>query len=316
MKKLVVLLLLGGLIACSKNSELKEVQILFAPSFLMPTEFTIDVEGKTILQYNYQNKYQFKEQIDSVSYQIRNKDTLIVNYKKVFSIDSIVLNRFLRKLKDSKLDSVITHRRKILDGIRYRVNKIYNTGDTVSLTSNLIRRNEESKLEYKVLDAFFDLVYHSVNDYDGISGLENIQDYFYYGLPIKKITEVPLEYRVWGTISGCREDNEEFIDFLNNLPVDMPVIFDLRNGSIAYCLNDVLEEFSQKRELYFYGDQNATKSKSIMEEIKLAEKNGEVLTTLRRQAYETHKEMYEYWKNNTKINSYLTKEEVLNKINK
>ncbi|CAL2104690.1 conserved protein of unknown function [Tenacibaculum sp. 190130A14a] len=301
MKKLILLLLLGGLISCSKNNELKEIQILFGPSFLNPTKFTIDIKEKTILQYNYQ---------------INSEDTFTVLYEKEFPIGSVVFDKFLRDLKESKLDSTITHRKDILDGIGYRISKIYNRGDTISLTSNLTRRNEESGLEYKMLDAFFDLAYQSINDYDGVSGLENIQDYFYYGLPIKKMDKEPLEYRVWGSISGCREDNEEFIDFLNNLPADKPVIFDLRNGSIAYCLNDVLEEFSQKRELYFYGDQNAMESKSIMEEIKLAEKNGEELSELRKQAYEIHKEMYEYWKNNTKINSSLTKEEVLNKIDK
>jgi hypothetical protein len=123
-----------------------------------------------------------------------------------------------------------------------------------------------------------------------------------------------LEYRIWGSISGCREDNQEFLELLENLPNDKPILFDLRNGSIAPCLNEVLEEFSQKKELYLYGSRRASESKEIMDAIKLAEKNGEVLSELRIQAYETHKMIYEDWKNNQKIKSFVTKKEVLKVI--
>ena len=310
----IVFLLLISLVSCNKNNELKEVQILFKPSFLFPTKFTIDVKEGMIKQYTYQDKYSNKEWIDSVSYKVNVKDTLITHYKRNFHVDSIVLNKFLNELKASQLDSTARHRTSVLDGINYKVSKIYTSKDTISLISNLISRNEKSQLEYKLLDAFFDLAYKSINDYEGILGLENIQDYFYYGLPIRKIGDNPLEYRVWGSISGCREDNEEFIKFLNSLPVDKPVIFDLRNGSIAYCLSEVLEEFSQKRLLFFYGDKDVVKSKKILDEVEIAEKNGEVLSELRKQAYETHKEIYEYWKNNKKLNSYLTRKELLNFI--
>lgn len=306
--------MIGSLISCNNSSELKEVQILFAPSFLYPTKFTIDIENKTIEQYTYQDRYYVKEWIDSTSYRENRKDTLVIHYQKSFPIDNQILNKFLNELKTSQLDSTIQHREPILDGIGFRVSKIDKENDTVSLTSNITRRNEKSQLEYKILDPFFDLAYKSITDYDGISGIENIQDYFSYGLPIRKVNGEPLEYRIWGSISGCREDNQEFVTLLQNLPVEKPTLLDLRNGSIAYCLNEVLEEFSQKKKLYLYGDRSALNSKEIMDEIKLAEKNGEVLSELRIQAYETHKMIYDNWKNNKKIKSFLTKEEILKTI--
>ena len=70
----------------------------------------------------------------------------------------------------------------------------------------------------------------------------------------------------------------------------------------------------KKKERYIYGDNSASQSKKIMDEIKLAEKNGEVLSELRIQAYETHKMIYENWKNNQKIKSFLTKEEIIKTI--
>lgn len=303
------------MISCNSNSDLKEVQFFFAPSFLYPTKFNIDIENKTIEQYTFQDSYYEKEWIDSTSYKQHRKDTLVVHYKKTFNIDKSELSKFLTELKLSRLDSTVEHRRDVLDGIGFRVSKINSGNDTISLTSISPSRTEEFQMDFKLLDAFFDLAYNSIDDYDGISGIENIQDYFNYGLPLRKVNENPIEYRVWGgSISGCRDDNQEFLRILENLPNDKPVIFDLRNGSIAYCLNEVLEEYSQKKELYIYGDKSALQSKKIMDEIKLAEKNGEVLSELRIQAYETHKMIYENWKNNQKIKSFLTKEEIIKTI--
>ncbi len=306
--------MIGTLTSCNNNSELKEVQVLFAPSFLHLTKFTIDIENKTIEQYTFQDSYYVKERIDSTSFRERKKDTLIIYYKKTFPIDSQILNKFLNELKASQLDSTIQHRRAMLDGIGFRVSKINKKNDTISLTSNFTSRKEESQLEYKILDVFFELLYKSIDDYNGISGIENIQDYFSYGLPIRKVNENPIEYRVWGSISGCRSDNQEFLTLLKNLPKEKPVLFDLRNGSIAYCLNEVLEEYSQKKKIYLYGDRSMIESKDIMDEIKLAKKNGEVLSKLRIQAYETHKMIYENWGNNKKIKSFLTKEDILKTI--
>tara|TARA_B110000114_G_scaffold124059_1_gene129975 strand:- start:71 stop:1000 length:930 start_codon:yes stop_codon:yes gene_type:complete len=302
------------LFSCKSNSDLKEVEFFFSPSFLYPTKFNIDIKNSTIEQYTFQDSYYVKEWIDSTSYREHRKDTLVVHYKKTFKIDKSELNRFLTELKLSRLDSTVEHRRSVLDGIGFRVSKINSRNDTISLTSISPSRTEEFQMDYKLLDAFFDLSYKSIDDYDGISGIENIQDYFNYGLPLRKVNENPIEYRVWGSISGCRDDNQEFLRILESLPNDKPVIFDLRNGSIAYCLNEVLEEYSQKKELYIYGDNSALQSKKIMDEIKLAEKNGEVLSELRIQAYETHKMIYENWKNNQKIKSFLTKEEIIKTI--
>lgn len=302
------------LFSCKNNSDLKEVEFFFAPSFLYPTKFNIDIKNSTIEQYTFQDSYYVKEWIDSTSYREHRKDTLVVHYKKIFKIDKSELNQFLTELKLSRLDSSVEHGRSVLDGIGFKVSKINSRNDTISLTSISPSRTEEFQMDYKLLDAFFDLSYKSIDDYDGISGIENIQDYFNYGLPLRIVNENPIEYRIWGSISGCRDDNQEFLRILESLPNDKPVIFDLRNGSIAYCLNEVLEEYSQKKQLYIYGDESALQSKKFMDEIKLAEKNGEVLSELRIQAYETHKMIYENWKNNQKIKSFLTKKELIKTI--
>jgi hypothetical protein len=301
------------LFSCNTNSELKEIQLLFVPSFDPITQFTIDIEASTIKQYTYRDKYRVEEPIDSISYNIIIKDTLIVYHQKTYVVDGQVMKKFLNEIKESRLDSTIQNQEPILDGIGYRISKINFRNDTISLTSNISNR-EEAELEYKLLDPFFELTYSTIQDYDPVAVIENIQDHFSYGLPIRKVNDNPIEYRIWGGISGCREDNQEFLEMLEALPIETPIIFDLRNGSIAMCLNEVLEEFSLKKSLYFYGDRHALESKEIIDEIEFAEDNGEVLNELRLQALEFHKMVYDNWQNNKTIKSFNSKKEVLETI--
>lgn len=274
MKKLLLLILIGSLISCNNNSELKEIQVLFAPSFLYPTQFTIDIKSKTIEQYTFQNGYFVKEWIDTNADIEHWKDTLVIHYQRSFSIDDEVLNEFLGKLKSSRLDSTIEKRKPFLDGIGFRVSKIGKKNDTISLTSNITRRDEDSKLEYKLLDAFFGLANQTIDDYDGISSIENIQDYFDYGLPLRKVNHKPIEYRVWGSFTGCTSDNPKLIAFLESLPSNEPIIFDLRNGSFSICLNSLLKEYGNQKFIYYYGNPEKTKNeqeiKILKEELKLA----------------------------------------------
>jgi len=263
----LIILLTLILFSCKTKTDLKEVQFLFAPSFLHPTKFKINIENSTIEQYTYQDSYYVKEWIDSTSHKTHRKDTLIVHYKNTFNINKSDLDEFLTELNLSKLDSTIEHRRSVLDGIGFRVSKINTLNDTISLTSISPNRTEEYKMDYKILDAFFNLSYKSIDDYNGISRIENIQDYFNYGLAIKKMNNDPLEYRIWGTISGCKSDNPEFVKLLNSLPLNKPTIFDLRNGSIAPCLNSLLNEYNKKK-IYYYGNLELT---GVNQEIKILE---------------------------------------------
>jgi len=242
----------------SNKDDLKEISIEFYPAFVKPTKFTIDLKNRTIEQYQYQSSIAY---VDSSAprikyhnlsgYPTRYRDTLIVYYKKTFRIKENDLNKFLQVLHENKLDSNITHHLDLLDGVSFKLNTINNKKDTFSLESNCTDR-DENKLEYKYLDPFFELANATVNDYKGICLIEKIQDYFSSGLQIKLTSNEPLEYRIWGTISNCRNDNPELIKFLKRLPNDKPIIFDLRNGSFSPCLYELFDEYGNKKKIYYY----------------------------------------------------------------
>jgi hypothetical protein len=315
MKSLIIFVISLLLLSCNeKNNDVNEISILFAPSFHSRTNFRIDIKNSVIEQFSYDDYYLIEEKLDSNTYRTKRKDTLITYYKNKFKINESDLKNFLKILDQVQLDSTLQHREPMIDGISYRISKINKEYDTISLTSNLTIRSKKSEIEYKILDSFFELIYKTIQNYDGYSIAENIQNYFHYELPIRKTNSNPLEYRVWGTISGCRDNNVEFIDFLESLPKRKPVILDLRNGSISYCLNEVLDEYSQKKLIYIYGDKNINNSKKIMNEIELSESKGEKLSELRTQAYNTHKYIYEKLKNNKHNRYFQTRDELLKTV--
>lgn len=247
------------LISCVSNKDdLKEINIEFYPAFVKPTKFTINIKNRTIEQYQFQSSIEY---VDTSApaikyhgfsvYPIRYRDTLIVYYKKTFHIKVNDLNKFLQVLHENKLDSNITHHLDLLDGVSFKLNTINNKKDTFSLKSNCTDR-DVNKIEYKYLDPFFELANATIKDYKGICILEKIQNYFSYGLQIKLTSIEPLEYRIWGTISNCRSDNPDLLEFLKRLPTDKPIIFDLRNGSFSPCLYELFDEYGHKKNIFYY----------------------------------------------------------------
>jgi len=262
MKKIFISAIALLIISCSNRTDLKKIQISFEPAFMYPTKFTIDLDNNIITQYQSQSSYSYEEE-DTTDrdekygfklHKVIFKDTLIVHYEKSFHINDNNLDGFLRIINKIKIDSNVVHDRDdVLDGISFSFMATSCNNDTFSLMSRCPDRTSRYKLDYTILDAFFQLAYTTINNYDGMCIVENIQDYFSYGLPIKLASKEPLEYRVWGTISGCRYNNQELQRFLNDLPVEKPVIFDLRNGDFAPCLYELFEEFSNKKSIYYYG---------------------------------------------------------------
>lgn len=186
-------------------------------------------------------------------------DSLIQIHNQTYSLNNKKLNLFLKRITD--LDSTKVNAESILDGITYRISKITSKKDTISLTSNLNRRNDKSKSEYTLLDAFFKLTENEIKSYQGNFILECAQSYFSYNEKIKnieykleKISENPIEYRIWGNLNGCKNENGELFEFLSKLPNNEPIIFDLKKGNFSECLYKTLIPELENKKLYFYGD--------------------------------------------------------------
>lgn len=319
-KKLLILIFcIGFLYSCTNDKKPKKIEFLFAPAFLNLTKFTVDVENKSIEVYTWQTKYIEHEKVKDSLMEDITKDTLIVHYKKTFKISNQNLQDFLKELESSHFDKTIQHGEDCLDGVGFKIDKIDVKNDTISLTTRNPKRNNKYKTDFQILDAFFKLSYATITDYKGICTLENIQDYFNYGLPIRQINKNPLEYRVWGSISGCREDNPSLISFFEKLPKDKPVILDLRNGDFSLCLFEVLADYTKKRKLFFYTNNKASEykkeSEKLKDEMEILKKAKKDFTDIEEQ-YKSKRWDYKYALDENKllnrnVKLYFSKEELL-----
>jgi len=309
LKKLLSIIFLLLIFSCNSERNIEKIEYEFYPSFLSPITYTIDINERIL----HQNSKQFK--IEGI---IQGSKKLI---NQQYKIDNKTLTFFLKEITSVKLDSSITHKRSVLDGIGFKFNKIDQKNDTISLISVSPKRTKEYEIDYQILDAFFRLANNVINNYRGISLTENIQDYFVYGLPIKQVNRKPVEYRVWGEIYGCKSDNPELNKFLDSLPSNEPIIFDLRNGSFAPCLSSLLKEYEEEKEFFFYGDyylnQSIIELETLTEQLQEA-KNDNISSqvgSLKVRIRETKKYKMEIEKNgfNNK-NRFRTKKEVLKTI--
>jgi hypothetical protein len=265
LNRLLIIIFLLSILSCKSERSIEKIEYEFYPAFLSPITYSIDLDERAI----YQNSEFYK----SEGYFQGSKNLINKKYK----INDDDLTIFLDEIYAIGLDSSIVHQRDVLDGIGFKFNLIDNRNDTISLTSVSPNRKDKSTIDYEALDAFFRLTDKAISDYKGLYITERIQDYFDYGLQIKLTNTEPLEYRVWGRISGCESDNPELIKFLDSLPNDKPVIFDLRNGGFAPCLSSLLDQFNKNKKLFYYGNYYLSKSdlelETLKDQLKEAEKD-------------------------------------------
>lgn len=288
------------LLSCNKTS-LNRMEFLFTPAFHHHSQFEIDLDNKSLKYYNYLKDYKGKV--------YSNKQV------KTYSIKTEDLDQFLNQMYSVKLDSTIDYSRKILDGIGFKVCKYLSNSDTVCLTNNSPGRNSNYRNEYILLDGFFQLVNKTITDQEGLSYIENIQDYFDYGLPIKKMADEPLEYKVWGAVA----ENElvELDGFLNRLPINAPVLFDVSNGSVSENALDVFEKYQSVKQLYFYGFNGYVSLKELkdfeMGKLKQTYKHKEFYGDVNLEK-EVEIRIDSNWKTVGNLNAFKTKEELIKSL--
>lgn len=309
MNRLLIILFFISILSCKSKKSIEKIEYEFYPAFLSPITYSIDLSKKEL----YQNSKLYKT--DGF---IQGSKNLI---NKEYKIENEDLTIFLEEINAIGLDSSVVHQQDVLDGIGFKFNLIDKQNDTISLTSVSPSRNEASKIDYKVLDAFFRLTSKTISNYKGLYITERIQDYFSYGLQIKLTNTEPLEYRVWGKISGCESDNPELIKFLDSLPDDKLVIFDLRNGSFAPCLSSLLNEYNKSKKLFYYGNYYLSDADLDLEilndQLKEAEKdmNSLMARSLRARICETKTYKKEIEDEIIEsLNTFKTKEEIIKTI--
>ena len=152
-------------------------------------------------------------------------------------------------------DSTRTDERRILDGITGRIEKHDN--EQIYETLKFVSPNRKNfKLDYKSLDAFFQVIEEEATSKEYLREyLEDLKGYFDYGLPVKQINDNPLEFRLWGSLTGNEEN--ELYNFLDSLPKEEPIIFDVTNfPGMGNMFHGKFREFNKNHYIYYLSNSN------------------------------------------------------------
>lgn len=227
---------------------MKKLLFLFfaiLPYYLIAQDSKVE---KVILEFRY-FKYPTTEY--RIDYK-KNELTCIKKYKTYDYNDTIVFNKTYKftnkdfeiikhELKQNIPDSVLRKSEPALDGGGFVINYFRkNRKKSELIINNPSRKSEKYIHEFKIIDNFLDFAYSIVKDSTGIKTLDETYDPYFTGLPIRKISENPLEYKIWGNISGNASWKNDLIPFLESLPKDKCVIIDCDNQLSYSWQEDIL----------------------------------------------------------------------------
>ena len=114
-----------------------------------------------------------------------------------------------------------------------------------------------------------------MKDNEGLKILDKSYRPYFSGLPIRKISENPLEYRIWGGLSGFSTWINELISFLESLPKDNCVIIDCVNQLSYAWQEDIFRLYILKNSNIQFANMDWLKytRKNLIELKKNLEKN-------------------------------------------
>jgi|GEM_PF-4375616 len=222
MKKTVLLILIA-LTGCkikdieTNNVSLKEtiLEINFYPSSINSCAIRIDTSAST-----------------------KNITLIIKKSKDIDEVESALSRRI--KLEDyegiiyalSKLDSV-NYKQKEGQGKQEVTGKItYTTADTIkALNFSSPTRESDEVLYDDLLDPVFLITSKYFTEGTEMAYLEQLEQYFQYGFPLKIISNRPKVFRLYGRLVYTKETEENLTNFIDYIPSKEPVVIDMSNFS-------------------------------------------------------------------------------------
>lgn len=256
-----IILFIIGLVLITNNlkAQIEYLEIDFKPSFKENSLLSIEKEGK--------------------HYSLNLKKSTILEKVKIRAADIASLEKFFESYhfkQTGPTDTVIT-------------TTINTNGDTIISEQILIGFDGtiiEGKVELKsktkifkfwsprkssenhqLIELLFNLMNENFKKSSTINYLEDLEQCFRFGLGLKKMSDVPLKYKLYGSISS--NEAEELYHFFESIPTTTSVYIDLSNfqGMGRMFDEDFLELIESKPNVYFIDCSKA--ATKILERIKI-----------------------------------------------
>lgn len=233
-------------ISCTDSKKLIQSVTLDFACFKSPyTSFTVDFSSNTLVCKNFGYEPKLNE---------KTKEPISV-YEKDYKLNSKAADE-LREMFSKYVPDTTTRREEedVADGGGFRISYVRSPKDTVKLTVVNPTHNDKYKTDLLQIDNFFKVAYMVVKDSLGINTLDETYEVYFSGPPIRKVSESPLTYKIWGNFSGCREDNKELLNFLNGLSKEKCVVVEVGKRKLSYCLTEVIADYSLRGNIHFVSD--------------------------------------------------------------
>lgn len=246
MRRLLTLLLSFLYVVCFGQGSATDytLSLDFAPSFTKPSKVTIcskqDTNTIEFIIYDRNNK----------------KDLYLKSQASISDIETIAaFSKNYKFSRNSWRDKLGTDT-VLIDGNTMIINTVGTDGITVNgtFTQNNITKefsfwsSRKESENHKLIEQIITLLYQSFPEERAIKYIEQLEGYFSFGLGLKIISDDPLKYRIYGSISSNEE--KEITNFINSLPFDKDIFIDLSNfngmGAMFYPLFKSLIEKNKR----------------------------------------------------------------------
>jgi hypothetical protein len=205
MKKLLILLFLLSTLDC--YSQIKSLTVDFAPSFIESSQLSIVKENP---------KYSITIQNSKINETWYFADSSLLDLQLLF-VDYFRLKYSLYSIKKTEVQIIE------LDGISVKGVLLDDFGDRVFD----FRSPRKGTIDHNLMSVLYKLMYNAFTKPETIAYLEQLEDYFTFGLGLRKLNESPLTYKIYGSISS--NEAKELFDFFSGLPSDKEIYFDMSN---------------------------------------------------------------------------------------
>ena len=194
--------------------------INFHPSFLAKAQLKIFCSGNNFYS-NFKLFDNFKDTVCLAEQTVLISDSTIQQFRKNFSAPSDE-----KKLKNNfefvENGDTFRYNMKNLDGIT-----VYGKYLDKNLNQKFVFWSpEKGSKNFKISETIFNLLNNNfIENTELVKYIENIEGYFDFGLGVKQLSNKPLRYKLFGSITGKQE--QELNDFLKALPANEKTYIDL-----------------------------------------------------------------------------------------
>jgi hypothetical protein len=160
----------------------------------------------------------------------------------------------------NSIDSIIRYT-KTANGDSVREVEVIMGNDGITVGGTLVQNNTTKKFEFwsphkgtpneKLIQILFNILHSAYYDETPVNYLELLEQYFPHELGLKKISDNPLKYKLYGDVSS--DEEPQFEHFFESLPHGEKVFIDMSNfGGMGTMFDSILEDYvTQNKKLYW-----------------------------------------------------------------